>query len=77
MMPVVYSGGCACQCRRHETQVRSLSREDPLEEGIATHSSILAWRSPWTEDWRATVRGVAKNHTGLKQLSTHVHIVHL
>ena len=33
-----------------ETQVRSLSREDPLEEEMATHSSILAWRSPWTEE---------------------------
>ena len=32
-----------------ETQVRSLSREDPLEKGMATHSSILAWRIPWTE----------------------------
>ena len=33
-----------------ETQVWSLSREDPLEEGTATHSSILAWRIPWTEE---------------------------
>ena len=33
-----------------ETQVQSLSREDPLEEGMATHSSILAWRIPWTEE---------------------------
>ena len=32
-----------------ETQVHSLGREDPLEEGMATHSSILAWRIPWTE----------------------------
>ena len=32
-----------------ETQVRSLGREDPLEEGTATHSSIGAWRIPWTE----------------------------
>ena len=31
-----------------ETWVRSLGWEDPLEEGTATHSSILAWRSPWT-----------------------------
>ena len=31
-------------------QVRSLGREDPLEEGTATHSSILAWRILWTED---------------------------
>ena len=31
-----------------ETQVPSLARKDPLEEGMATHSSILAWRIPWT-----------------------------
>ena len=33
-----------------ETWVQSLSWEDALEEGMATHSSILAWRIPWTED---------------------------
>ena len=33
-----------------ETQVQSLDQEDPLEEGMATHSSILAWRGPWTEE---------------------------
>ena len=33
-----------------ETQIRSLGREDPLKEGMATHSSILAWRIPWTEE---------------------------
>ena len=33
-----------------ETQVRSLGREDPLEEKMATHSSIRAWRIPWTEE---------------------------
>ena len=33
-----------------ETQVRSLGQEDPLEEGMAAHSSILAWRIPWTEE---------------------------
>ena len=32
-----------------KTQVRSLSQEDPLDKGLATHSSILAWRTPWTE----------------------------
>ena len=32
-----------------ETSVRSLSWEDPLEKGMGTHSSILAWRIPWTE----------------------------
>ena len=33
-----------------ETWVLSLGREDPLEEGMATHSSILVWRIPWTEE---------------------------
>ena len=33
-----------------ESQVQSLGQEDPLEEGMATHSSILAWRIPWTEE---------------------------
>ena len=33
-----------------ETQVRSLNQEYPLEKGMATHSSILAWRIPWTEE---------------------------
>ena len=35
---------------RQETQVQSLGREDPLEEEMATHSRILAWRIPWTEE---------------------------
>ena len=46
-----------------EMRVRSLGREDPLEEEMATHSCILAWRIPWTEGcspWRATVHGVAR-----------------
>ena len=33
-----------------ETWVQSLGREDPLEKGLAAHSSILAWRIPWTEE---------------------------
>ena len=33
-----------------ETPVRSLGQEDPLEKGMGTHSSILAWRIPWTEE---------------------------
>ena len=33
-----------------ETQVRSLGQEDPLEKGLASRSSILAWRIPWTEE---------------------------
>ena len=33
-----------------ETRVQSLGQEDPLEEGMATYSSILAWKVPWTEE---------------------------
>ena len=33
-----------------ETRVQSLGQEDPLEEGMTMHSSILAWRIPWTEE---------------------------
>ena len=36
--------------KMQETWVRSLDQEDPLEVGLATHSSILAWRIPWTEE---------------------------
>ena len=32
------------------TQVQSLGQEDPMEKGMATHSSILAWKIPWTEE---------------------------
>ena len=47
-----------------ETWVQSLGWEDPLEEGIATHSSILAWRIPLDRGaWRAAVHGVAKSWT--------------
>ena len=49
-----------------ETWVQSLGWEDPLEEGMATHSSILAWRIPMDRGaWRATVHGVAKSWTQL------------
>ena len=46
-----------------ETQVQSLGREDPLEKETATHSSILAWKIPWTEepDRLQSVHGVAKS----------------
>ena len=41
----------ACQCRRHKRDAGSIPGwEDPLEKGMATHSSILAWRIPWTEE---------------------------
>ena len=54
---------------RQETWVRSLGQEDPLEEGLATPSSILAWRIPTDRGaWRATILSVAKSQTGLKRL---------
>ena len=40
----------ACQCRRHKRHVQSLGWENPLEESMASHSSILAWRIPQTEE---------------------------
>ena len=45
-----------------ETQVRSLGWEDSLEEGMATHSSILAWEIPWTEE-PGGLRSVGSTHS--------------
>ena len=54
-----------------ETRVRSLGREDPLEKEMPTHSSILAWKIPWTEETGRlhTVHGVAKSQA---QLTPHI-----
>ena len=55
-----------------EMWVQSLSGEDPLEEGMATHSSILAWENPMDRGARqATVHRVTKSWTRPKRLSTH------
>ena len=48
-----------------QTQVRFLGQEDPLEEDMATHSSILAWRTPWTEE-----SGGPHSPWGRKELDT-------
>ena len=54
-----------------EMWVQSPGGEDPLEEGVASHSSILAWRIPMDGGaWRATVHGAAKSWTRLNQLSS-------
>ena len=41
----------ACPCRRCKMKVQYLGQEDPLEKDMATYSSILAWRIPWTEEF--------------------------
>ena len=53
-----------------EMWVWSLGWEDPLEEGVATHCNILAWRIPWTEEPGGLRSIVAKSRAQLKQLST-------
>ena len=60
-----------------KTQVESLGRGDPLEEGMATRSNILAWRIPWTEepDWLQSI--ALQSWTGLQWLSTHTHALFL
>ena len=45
---------------KRETRIKSLSGEDPLEEGKATHSSILAWQIPERRAWQATIHRVTK-----------------
>ena len=54
-------------------EVVSLGWEDPLQESMTTHSSILAWRIPWTEEPGGLlgVHRVTKSQTGLKRLNTH------
>ena len=61
-----------------ERQVRSLDREDPLEKKMATHSSILAWKIPWTEksgrlqfrgSEKSDTRGLLWSHRGKRTLS--------
>ena len=56
-----------------ETLVQSLSQEDPLETGMATHSSILAWRIPQTEQPGGLVYGVAKS--GARMSGEHFHFL--
>ena len=51
--------------------VRSLGQEDPLEEGMATHSNILVENLMNRGAWQATVHRVAKSWAGLKQLNMH------
>ena len=54
-----------------ETRVRSLGREDPLEEGMATHPTILLWRVPWTEEPGGLQSIGLQSQTRLKRLCMH------
>ena len=66
-----------------ETWIRSLGQEDPLEEGMATHSSVLAWKIPWTEGARIAEDSVivyprgqrieSQSWTPLKRQSTYTY----
>ena len=60
-----------CLPAMQETQVQSLGRENPLEKEMAMHSSILAWKIPWTEEPGRlhTVCGVAKSRTRLSDFT--------
>ena len=53
-----------------ETQVRSLDGEDPLEEEMTTHSNILAWKIPWTEEPGRLQSLGSQSQTQLKRLKT-------
>ena len=54
-------------------RVCSLGQGDPLEESIATHSGIFAWRIPWTEEPGGLWSISSQSWPGLKQLNTHIH----
>ena len=55
-----------------ETRVQSIGQEDPLEKGMATHSSILAWRIPWTEEpGRLQSWGCKESDTTEQLIHTH------
>ena len=66
-MPQVVKNPPAMQ----ETQVQSLGREDPLEKGMAIHSSVLAWGIPWTEESAGYSPWGRKELDTTEQLSTH------
>ena len=53
-----------------ETQVQSLDQEDPLEKGMAIHSSILAWRIPWTEELGG-IQSMGSQRVGHNRMTTH------
>ena len=57
---------------KQESWVQSLGQDDPLEEGMATHSSILAWRIPWTEEPGA-LQFMGSQRVDMTEQLTHTH----
>ena len=64
-----------CSMQKAETQVRFVGQEDPLEEGMKTHSSILAWRFPRTKEPGRLQSIGLQSRTQLKRLSMPAHHV--
>ena len=69
-----------CPCRRHKRcSFDPLGQEDPLEEDMATHSNILAWRTPWTAKQATTIHRITKSQSKLSvcvlvHASAHMHV---
>ena len=65
--------GLKCLPAMWETWVRSLGREDPVEREMATHSSIIAWRIPWTEEFGGLQSTGRKESNTTERLHFHFH----
>ena len=59
-----------------ETQIRPLGQEDSLEKGMATHSSIIAWRIPWTGEFHGQRSLVGYSSWGRKELDPATRLTH-
>ena len=64
-----------CLPTMRETCVRSLGQEDPLEKEMATHSSILAWKIPWTED-SGRLQSMGSQRVGHNSATSLTHDIH-
>ena len=60
-----------------ETQVQFLSQEDPLEKEMATHTNILAWRIPWTEEPGGLHSSWGHKESDMTERLTHTHILYV
>ena len=80
-MPLVVKNWPANAGDVRDVSFQSLSQEDPLEEGMATHSNTLAWRIPWTEepDWLLSMGSHRVGHNGsaIAAAAAHTHVITL